>query len=116
MEYRYLGRTGLKVSELCLGAMTFGRETPKDESYALLDRFVAAGGNFIDTANVYGEGTSETIVGQWLQQQRRHKLVIATKVRFPMGEGPNEQGLSRKHIMDSVHASLRRLNTDEMDL
>jgi len=116
MDTRYLGRTGLKVSELCLGAMTFGRETPEDESHALLDRFVEAGGNFIDTANVYGNGTSEEIVGRWLKHQRRDELVIATKVRFAMGDGPNEQGLSRKHIVASLHESLRRLGTDYIDL
>lgn len=80
MEYRYLGRTGMRVSELCLGAMTFGRETPEDESYALLDRFAEAGGTFIDTADVYSRGTSETIVGRWLDEQRREDWVIATKV------------------------------------
>ncbi len=116
MEYRYLGRTGMQVSELCLGAMTFGRETPEDESYALMDRFFDAGGNFIDTADVYSRGTSETIVGRWLDQQRREDLVIATKVFGAMGDGPNDRGLSRKHIMASVEASLRRLQTDTIDL
>jgi aryl-alcohol dehydrogenase-like predicted oxidoreductase len=116
MEYRYLGRTGMRVSELCLGAMTFGRETPEDESYDLMDRFFDAGGNFIDTANVYGRGTSETIVGRWLEQQHREDLVIATKVFGAMGDGPNDRGLSRKHIMASVEDSLRRLNTDYIDL
>lgn len=116
MNYRYLGRTGLKVSELCLGAMTFGRETEEDDSYALMDRFVEAGGNFIDTANVYSRGVSETIVGRWLKEKRREDYVIATKVRFPMGDGPNDQGLSRKHILASVEESLRRLQTDYIDL
>ncbi len=116
MDYRFLGRTGLKVSELCLGAMTFGRETPEEESYALLSRFVAAGGNFIDTADVYSRGISETILGRWLKRQSRHGLVIATKVRWPMGDGPNDVGLSRKHILASVEDSLRRLDTDYIDL
>ncbi|MBN2469267.1 MAG: aldo/keto reductase [Anaerolineae bacterium] len=116
MENRFLGKTGLRVSELCLGAMTFGRETPEAESYAMMDRFVAAGGNFIDTANVYSTGISEEIVGKWLKRQNRDDYVIATKVRFPMGEGPNEVGLSRKHILSSVEASLRRLQTDYIDL
>lgn len=116
MEYRFLGRTGMKVSELCLGAMTFGRETPTEESYTLLSRFVEAGGNFIDTADVYGHGISETIMGRWLKGQSRDSLVIASKVRWPMGEGPNEVGLSRKHILASVEASLRRLDTDYIDL
>lgn len=116
MNYRYLGRSGLKVSELCLGAMTFGRETTEADSFAILDRFAAAGGNFIDTANVYTRGVSETIVGKWLANQRRDDFVIATKVRFPMGDGPNQVGLSRKHIMASVDASLYRLDTDYIDL
>lgn len=116
MEYRFLGRTGLKVSELCLGAMTFGRETPEETSFEMMDRFVAAGGNFIDTADVYTRGVSEEIVGRWLKGKNRDDLVIATKVRFPMGEGPNDLGLSRKHIVSGVEASLRRLGTDYIDL
>ena len=116
MEYRFLGRTGLKVSELCLGAMTFGRETPEAASYPIMDRFADAGGNFIDTADVYTRGVSEEIVGRWLKTRRRDDFIIATKVRFPMGEGPNDAGLSRKHILASVGASLRRLQTDYIDL
>ena len=116
MEYRYLGATGLQVSELCLGAMTFGRETGEDDSHRLLDRFVDAGGNFVDTANVYSAGASEEVVGRWLTRKKRDDLVVATKVRFPMGAGPNDAGLSRKHIMASVEASLRRLRTDFIDL
>ena len=118
MEYRFLGHTGLRVSELCLGAMTFGRqnEATEEESHAMLDRFVAVGGNFIDTANVYSTGVSEEIVGKWLRRQRRDDLVIATKVRFPMGTGPNDLGLSRKHILSSVESSLKRLQTDYIDL
>src|ERR1700730_4502905 len=118
MDYRYLGKTGLRVSELCLGAMTFGRENEADEkeSHAMLDHFVGAGGNFIDTANVYTTGVSEEILGRWLARQQRDNLVIATKVRFQMGDGPNDLGLSRKHILSSVHASLKRLQTDYIDL
>lgn len=118
MRYRYLGNTGMKVSELCLGAMTFGRENEasEEESRRMCDRFVDAGGNFIDTANVYSRGVSESIVGRWLEDHDRDALVIATKVRFPMGEGPNDVGLSRKHIMASVDASLKRLQTDYLDL
>ena len=116
MKNRFLGKTGLKVSELCLGAMTFGRETSVEDSHRIADQFVEAGGNFIDTANVYSRGKSEEVVGQWLKNKRRSDFVIATKVRFPMGDGPNEIGLSRKHIMDSVEASLRRLGTDYIDL
>ncbi len=116
MDYRYLGKTGMKVSELCLGAMTFGRETSEEDSYQMLDRFIAAGGNFIDTADVYSQGVSETILGRWLSRQKRDDLVIATKVRWPMGDSPNDLGLSRKHILSAVEASLRRLNTDYLDL
>jgi aryl-alcohol dehydrogenase-like predicted oxidoreductase len=116
MNYRFLGRTGLRVSELCLGAMTFGRETTEEISHRILDRFLTAGGNFIDTADVYSRGVSEEIVGRWLKGQPRDDLVIATKVRFPMGAGPNDVGLSRKHIMAGVEASLRRLGVDYIDL
>lgn len=116
MNYRFMGKTGLRVTELCLGAMTFGREADEDTSFRILDRFVEAGGNFIDTADVYTRGASEEIVGRWLKGKSRDSLVIATKVRFPMGEGPNEVGLSRKHILAGVEASLRRLGTDYIDL
>ncbi|MFW5683836.1 MAG: aldo/keto reductase [Spirochaetota bacterium] len=116
MKYRMLGTTGVKVSELCLGAMTFGRETSEADSYKIMDAFTEAGGNFIDTADVYSRGGSETIVGKWLAKQDRDRFVVATKVRFPMGEGPNEVGLSRKHIMAGVEASLKRLGTDYIDL
>jgi aryl-alcohol dehydrogenase-like predicted oxidoreductase len=116
MNYRFLGRTGLKVSELCLGAMTFGREASEEMSYQLLNRFAEAGGNFIDTADVYSSGVSEEILGRWLQKQHRDDFVIATKVRFPMGKGPNDVGLSRKHILAGVEATLRRLNTEYIDL
>jgi aryl-alcohol dehydrogenase-like predicted oxidoreductase len=116
VEYRFLGRTGLRVSELCLGAMTFGREADEASSRQMLNRFVAAGGNFIDTANVYSRGGSEAVVGRWLKDKNRDDLVIATKVRFPMGEGPNDLGVSRKHIMAGIEGSLRRLGTDYIDL
>lgn len=116
MQYRYLGRTGLKVSELCLGAMTFGRESSEETSIQMLDCFLDSGGNFIDTADVYSRGISEEILGRWLQGKPRDDLVIATKVRFAMGSGPNDLGLSRKHILSAVDASLHRLNTDYIDL
>ncbi len=116
MEYRFLGKTGLLVSELCLGAMTLGRETPEAESFRMLDAFTAAGGNFIDSADVYSQGGSEALVGRWLAGKQRDDLVIATKVRFPMGPGPNDRGLSRKHILSAAEASLRRLGTDYIDL
>ena len=119
MEYRYLGKTGMKVSELCLGTMTFGRETAAPESTKMLDRFVEAGGNFIDTANVYTRGDSEEIIGEWLGKksaEERQRLVIATKGRFPMGQGPNDTGASRKYLLYQVEESLRRLQTDYIDL
>ena len=116
MKTRYLGKTGLKVSELCLGAMTFGRETDEALSHRMLDKFVEAGGTFIDTADVYTRGVSEEITGAWLKNQKRDDLVVATKVRFPMGDGPNDVGLSRKHILAGVEASLKRLQTDYIDL
>jgi aryl-alcohol dehydrogenase-like predicted oxidoreductase len=116
MDYRQLGRTGLRVSELCLGAMTFGREATEEDSIKLLERFVEAGGNFIDTADVYGKGTSEEILGRWLKDKSRDDFVIATKVRFRTGPGTNDIGLSRKHILAGIDNSLRRLNTDYVDL
>lgn len=106
----------MKVSELCLGTMTFGRESSEQDSHHILDRFVAAGGNFIDSADVYSQGASEEIIGRWLKDQRRDDLVVATKVRFPMSDKPNDQGLSRKHILAGVDASLRRLQTEYIDL
>jgi len=116
MEFRFLGNTGLKVSELCLGAMTLGREVTEEDSRQMLDRFVEAGGNFIDTANVYSRGRSEEVVGRWLSGKKRDDFVIATKVRHAMGDGPNDLGLSRKHILAGVEASLRRLQSDYIDL
>jgi aryl-alcohol dehydrogenase-like predicted oxidoreductase len=125
MEYRKLGRTGLKVSALCLGTMTMGWTSSKEESFAVLDAFVEAGGNFIDTADVYSfwaegnpGGVAETWIGEWLTQKDipRHQFVIATKVRGRMWDGPNGEGLSRSHIMKAVEDSLRRLNTDYIDL
>lgn len=123
MRYKVLGRTGLLVSELCLGAMTFGGQgfwtvigqTPQEEVNTLVDRAIDGGINFIDTANVYSEGLSETMLGKALKG-KRHNVVVATKVFGRMGEGPNELGLSRGHIMKSVEDSLRRLDTDYIDL
>jgi len=125
MEYRYLGRTGLQVSPLCLGTMQMGWLIDEEASFRLLSAAYDRGINFIDTADIYSRwaegnpgGVAETIIGRWWRQAGipRDRLVIATKVRGPMGEGPNTQGLSRKHIMDAVHASLRRLQTDYIDL
>lgn len=116
MNLRYLGRTGLKVSEICLGTMTFGNEADEATSHAILDRYYEMGGNFIDTANVYSRGISESIVGKWVQSRRR-ELVIATKFRFPMSDSlPNEVGASRYHIMNAVEGSLRCLNIETIDL
>lgn len=119
MNVNTLGRSGLVVSDLCLGTMIFGedsgRSTPADEATRIIHRYLDAGGNHIDTANVYADGRSEEIVGAAIED-RRSDVVLATKVRFPRGEGANEQGLSRQHIMQEVHASLRRLQTDWIDL
>ena len=116
MDMRFMGKTGLLVSELCLGAMTFGREATEETSRQILDHFIEAGGNFIDTADVYAEGKSEEILGRWLPGKPRNQLVIATKVRFRKGPGANDIGLNRKHIIEGVEASLRRLHTDYIDL
>lgn len=119
MNYRQLGGTGLLVSELCLGTMIFGEEsqrsTPPDEAERIIHSFLDAGGNHIDTANLYAGGRSEEIVGAAIQDHR-DKVILATKVRFSMGDGPNDEGLSRYHIQQSVEASLRRLQTDVIDL
>jgi aryl-alcohol dehydrogenase-like predicted oxidoreductase len=115
MEYRYLASTGIKVSVFCLGCLTFGRELDEATSMQLVDRYLDAGGNFLDTANVYSYGRSEEIVGRAIQG-RRDGVVLATKVRMRMGDGVNDVGLSRKHIMAQVEGSLRRLGTDYIDL
>lgn len=117
MEYRFMGRTGLKVSELCLGCQTFGWGADEPAAFALADRYVEAGGNFFDTSNIYNEGKSETMLGNWLKSRgNRQQLVIASKVFFPVGEGPNDTGLTRKHIFAQIDASLSRLQTDYIDI
>lgn len=122
MNYRRLGRTALQVSELCLGTMNFGPRTSQDESFAILDDAIEAGINFVDTANQYGGslgvGATETIVGKWLaaDPSRREKLVLATKVYEPMSDDVNDRGLSARHIVQACEASLKRLNTDCIDL
>ena len=118
MEYRTLGGTGTVVSAQCLGTMTFGNESTEEVSRAQLDRFVEHGGNFIDTADVYSRGVSEEIIGRWLADRpgMRDRLVIATKGRFPMGEGPNDAGLTRVHLSRALDASLRRLGVETIDL
>ncbi len=120
VQLRNLGTTGVRVSELCLGAMTFGREIDEAQSRTILDRYLDAGGNFVDTANVYGAGASEDILGRALSG-RRDAIVLATKFRMPMpgpnGQGaPNDQGASRRSIRTAVEASLRRLQTDWIHL
>jgi aryl-alcohol dehydrogenase-like predicted oxidoreductase len=123
MRYRLLGRTGLKVSEICLGTMTFGSvgkpgRVPgcdERESLSILHSFLAEGGNFIDTADSYADSLSEEILGRGLSG-RRHEVVLATKVFFPTGKGSNQKGLSRKHILEALENSLRRLLTDYVDL
>ncbi len=117
MDYRSLGRTGVMVSPLCLGAMNFGGPTDKPESFAIIGRALEAGVNFIDTADVYNTGESERIVGEALKEAgRRRQVILATKVHGRMGDGPNEQGGSRYHIMRACEDSLRRLQTDYLDL
>jgi len=124
MEIRRLGRTGLQVSELGLGSMQFGWTADEETAFAIMDAYVEAGGNFIDTADVYSTwaednpgGVSEEIIGRWMQARgNRRQIVLATKVRGQMWEGPNGDGLSRAHIMRAVDDSLRRLQTDYIDL
>jgi aryl-alcohol dehydrogenase-like predicted oxidoreductase len=117
MPYRSLGRTGVQVSPLCLGAMNFGNPTPEDESLRIVDAALDGGINFVDTANVYNAGESERIVGRALQRNgRRDEVVLATKVHGEMGPGPNERGNSRYHIIKACEDSLRRLQTDHIDL
>ena len=122
MDYKNLGRTGLKVSRLCLGTMNFGPQTSEADSYAIMDHALETGINFFDTANVYGwklgEGVTEQIVGRWLAQGggRREQIVLATKVFGRMGDGVNERRLSAYHIRQACEESLRRLHTDHIDL
>lgn len=122
MEYNFLGRTGLKVSQLCLGTMNFGPETSEADAYQIMDSALENGVNFFDTANVYGrkkgEGVTENIIGRWFAQGggRREKVVIATKVYGTMGDWPNENRLSALNIKRAVEGSLRRMQTDHIDL
>ena len=124
MRYRNLGRTGLKVSALCLGTMQWGWTADEATSFAVMDAFAAAGGNFLDTADIYSNwiegshsGVSEEIIGRWVKAcGNRHELVIATKARGRMWSGPNGEGLSRAHLIKACEDSLRRLQTDYIDL
>jgi aryl-alcohol dehydrogenase-like predicted oxidoreductase len=119
MEYRTLGRSGCAVSSLCLGTMTFGNETDEAGSHQQLDTFLSAGGTFVDTANVYTRGVSEEIIGRWFANRPSDvtdRVVLATKGRFPMGDGPNASGLSRRQLTRALDASLTRLGLDHVDL
>jgi aryl-alcohol dehydrogenase (NADP+) len=118
MDLRTLGNSGTIVSAFALGTMTFGAEADEPTSHAILDRYVEAGGTLIDTADVYSTGTSESIIGRWLARHHgaRGGLVIATKARFPMGQGSNDLGVSRTHLRTALDDSLRRLGVDHIDL
>lgn len=124
MDYRKLGRTGLKVSTLCLGTMQWGWTADEPTSFAIMDAFVEAGGNFLDTADVYSSwapnnpgGVSEEVIGRWFKERgNRQQIVVATKARARMWPGPNGEGLSRGHLMRACEDSLRRLQTDYIDL
>ncbi len=124
MQIRHLGRTGLRVSEVCLGTMTFGNQCDQETSFRIMDVADSGGINFFDTADVYPlggnaetRGATEEIVGRWLHERRaRARIVLATKCRGAMGSGPNDEGLSRKHVLAACDDSLRRLRTDYIDL
>ena len=119
MDYRTLGRSGCSVSTLTLGTMTFGKETDEPGAHQQLDAFVEAGGNLVDTADVYNAGASEEMIGHWLADRSpdvRSRVVLATKGRFPMGDDVNDLGLSRRHLQRALDDSLRRLGVDAVDL
>lgn len=124
MQYRQLGRSGLKVSTLTMGSMTFGGKgvfgmigsARAQEARRMIDVCLDAGVNVIDTANMYSGGESEAIIGEVLSGKRPHDVLIVSKVRFPMGDGPNQSGLSRKHVIEACEASLKRLQTDHLDV
>ena len=117
MQYRNLGRSGVKVSEVALGSwLTYGGATENEVARSCIERAYDLGINFFDTANVYARGESEKVVGSSLKPYPRDSFVLATKVFFPMGDGPNDRGLSRKHIFEQAHLSLKRLGTDYIDL
>jgi aryl-alcohol dehydrogenase (NADP+) len=115
VEYRTLGASGAVVSTYALGTMTFGNETDEADAHAQLDWYVEAGGNFVDTADVYSAGVSEEIVGRWLAK-KRGDVVLATKGRFPTGDGPNDVGTSRRHLRRALDGSLQRLGVEHIDL
>lgn len=122
MQLKRLGRTGLKVTEICMGTMTFGNQAPEEVAHAILDRALESGVNFIDTADIYPipgavktAGRTEEVIGRWLKGKRQ-RVVLATKCGARVGPGPNDEGSSRQHILDAIDASLRRLQTDYVDL
>src|SRR5947209_16068142 len=117
MQYRRLGDAGAKLSEIGLGGwLTFGNAIEQEQARAVLDKAFDVGINFLDTADAYARGKCEDVWGELLKDRRRSSYVLATKVFFPMADGPNDRGLSRKHVTESCHASLRRLRTDYLDL
>jgi aryl-alcohol dehydrogenase-like predicted oxidoreductase len=116
MDYRFLGRSGTKVSELCFGTQTFGWGADEAAAHAMADRFVEAGGNFFDTSDKYNDGASERILGRWLSSRRREDVVIASKTFFDVGDGPNDMGATRRRILRQIDISLERLGTDYLDL
>jgi aryl-alcohol dehydrogenase-like predicted oxidoreductase len=117
MNYRFFVDTGVEVSELAMGTQTWGWVADEKTSHELADCYLEAGGNFFDTANIYNDGVSETMLGSWLKKRGgRDRLFISSKVFFPVGDGPNQSGLSRTHVLRSVDESLERLNTDYIDL
>jgi aryl-alcohol dehydrogenase-like predicted oxidoreductase len=115
MDYRLLGRTGIRVSPLCLGTMMFGGQTNESDSTQIIHKALDLGINFIDTADMYNAGQSEVVIGKALAG-KRDTVILATKGKNPMGDGPNQRGTHRLHMLEAVHASLRRLNTDHIDL
>ncbi len=117
MKVVSMGKSGLKVSQVCLGTMTFGREADEATSFKIMDYYVEQGGCFLDTADAYGVGATEVVVGKWIKARKnRERIVLATKVFHQMGDGPNDAGLSRIHVQRAVEASLSRLQTDVIDL
>lgn len=116
MEYRPLGYSGVRVSPLCLGTLNFAGPTPKAESIRIIHKALDAGINFVDTANVYNSGETEKVVGKALRGGRRQRVILATKVHFPQSDDPNDRGNSRRHILQAVEDSLRRLDTEWIDL
>lgn len=116
MEYRLLGRTGVRVSPLCLGTMNLGGPTPELESIRMIHRSLEAGINFLDAANTYNQGDSERVIGKALANGKRQQVVLATKAHFPQSDDPNDYGNSRRHLLHAVEDSLRRLDSDWIDL